>query len=749
MQKLKKNILNINKKNTEIALLIFLIFILAIIVGVNRINTSNFIPINGDFQNYNPVRRFLNGEIPFKDFAVYLGCGHLILLSIIQIIVGNNFTASLFVTNMMTMLIFELTVFTISFFILKNKKQALYMAVIFGIINILRPYVLESNLSPEFISALDFGIQPGVSARMIRVAIIPIIAILTYLGNIYLENSKKEYIINYKDLIKKIYLAVIAGGAILWSNDGGIATYISISFVYFLWLVKKYKKDIKSIIKYTFMYIGVSILSFIILAMFITRGNIGAWFEFNLGVSSYQRWYYGSNINEKSNISLLDIDLSILNVVMIGIAFYYIYKLFKAKEKNDIINYGLLTFLVITSILSAYLYQLLSGGISKNMLVLVLLVIVCTYIVKLVINMLKEKRYLKYLKTVTIIVAIGVILNNSWLHFYNIKHRDPNAIYIEELGGYFTEYGDSIKLAMEKIGNQKIFSTYASAVEVATGQFQPNGIDYIIHCLGDKQREEYMNVFRQGDFKYVCTVDRDFNNYRYWTKNANWFFYRELYKDYKPTFVTEYNLFFEKKDIKSNIEVNAQIDTIKQDDHTYILQIQTDDESFNGMVDVKVSYNSNFKRNFFRTLDINRYVFVEDTTGHELANGGNSDFFIPNESDGYFIPITILDGKGEVKITTYPERNTELEINSAEILDFFDVMFKYCAASKDKNIDNNIIFVDNTSENKVILDGVKSIKINETERKILSCTNEDNFIKLELDGSGEDFKYPNCFEVIK
>lgn len=749
MEQLKKKILNINKQRVEIVLLIFFIVILAIIVGINRINTSNFFPINGDFQNYNPIRRFLDGQIPFKDFAVYLGSGHLILLSLIQILVGNNFTASLFVTNMMTMLIFELTVFTVSFFVLKNRKQALYMAVIFGVINILRPYILTSNLSWEFINALDFGIEPGNSARMIRIAIVPIIAILTYLGNRYLDNSKNEFIINHKVLIKKIYLSIIAGGAILWSNDGGIATYISISFVYFLLLIKQYKKDIKSIIKYTFMYIGISMVSFVLLTTIITRGNLLSWFEFNLGVSSYQKWYYGTDMNYKTNISLFDIDLSILNAVMIVIAFYYIYKLFKSKDRKDIISYGLLTFIVTTSILSAYLYQLLSGGTSKDMLVLTLLVLVCAYIVRLIINMLKEKTYVKYLKTVTIIITFGVILNNFWLHFYNIKHRDTNAVYIEELGGYFTQYGDSIKLAMEKIGDQKIFSTYASAVEAATGQFQPTGIDYIIHCLGDMQREEYMNVFRQGDFKYVSTVDRPFNSWRYWAKNANWFFYRELYKDYKPTFVTEYNSFFEKSESESDVKVNTQINTIKQDDHTYIIQIQADDATFNGMADIRISYNSNFKRSFFRTLDINRYVFVEDTTGHKLANGGNSDFIIPNESEEYLIPITILNGQGEVKITTYPERNTELEINSAEVLGVFDVMFKYCATSRDKNIEGNIIYVDNTIENQYILENIKSIKINETVRNVISLTEEGNFIKLELDGSGEEFKYPNCFEVIK
>lgn len=743
MERIKEKI--INKKNIELILLIVIVILLAVIVGINRIENSNFFPTNGDFQNYNPIRRFLDGQIPFKDFAVYLGSGHLILFSVVQLIVGNNFTASLFVTNMLTMLMFELTVFVVGFLVLRNKKQALCVTIIFGVINILRPFSIMNVLNTEFVSALDFGIQPGNSARMIRIAIVPIIVVLTYLGNKILD--KRD--IKHKKLIKKIYLSIIAGGTILWSNDGGIATYISISFIYFLWLIKQYKKDVKSIIKYIFMYIGISMFSFFVLVTIITRGNVLSWFEFNFGVSSYQKWYFGAEIEGKKNFSLLDIDLSILNVVMIILAIYYIYKLFKDKEEKNIICYGLLSFVIIASILSTYLYQILSGGISKDMLMLILLILIFSYIVKLIINSMNEKVFTKYLKAVTIILSCGIILNNVWLHFYNIKHRDTNAVHIEELGGYFTKYGDSIKLAMEKIGDGKIFSTYASAVEAATGQFQPTGIDYIIHCLGDKQREEYMDTFRQGDFQYVSTVDRDFNTWRYWIQNANWFFYRELYKDYKPSFVTEYNLFFEKNENATSTEIATQINIEKENDHTCTIKIETNNDNFNGIADVKIAYNSKFKRSFFRTLDINKYVFVEETSGAELANGGYVNFNIPNESDGYFIPITILDGKGEVKITTYPERNTELEINSAEVLDIFDVMFKYCVTSRDKNIEGNIIYVDNTIENQYVLDNVKSIKINQTVRNVLFTTEEGKFIKLELDGRGEEFKYPNCFEVIK
>ena len=51
---------------------------------------ADFSPINGDFQNYNVVRRFLSGQTVYADFAAYLGCGHLFIGSILTFIFGGG-----------------------------------------------------------------------------------------------------------------------------------------------------------------------------------------------------------------------------------------------------------------------------------------------------------------------------------------------------------------------------------------------------------------------------------------------------------------------------------------------------------------------------------------------------------------------------------------------------------------------------------------------------------------------------------
>ena len=746
MKKLNKGKLNKNK--LEIIAIVAILLILAIIVGVNRIKLSNFNPINGDFQNYNPVRRFLDGQIPYKDFAVYLGTGHLILLSFFQLILGNNFTISLFITNMVTMLCFELTVFVVSFLILKNKKKALYVTLFMAAINILRPQFVN-YLNQDFINALNFGLAPGNSARLIRIVILPILVLLIYAGFKFIDNTQNQKISTHKQLAKKIYMAIIAGTAILWSNDGGIATYISISLIYFILLIKQYKTNIKEIIKYTFMYIGISAISFLLILAVITRGNVLSWFEFNFGVSSYQKWYYGAAY-WKENISLVGIDVSIINTLLITMAIYYIYKTLIEKNTDDILRYAMLAFVAIASILTAYLYWFLSGGTSKDMINLVMLILIVNYAVLILDKVKKEVNIAQILKVGVIVLSVATIVTNVGTQLKNRKNRDTNAIYIESLGGYFTDLGESIEYAINRIGKEKIFSTYASAIEAATGQFQPTGTDYIIHCLGDKQREEYIGKFKQENFKYVVDVKDNKDGYRYWIRNANWFFYKELYKEYKPTFLTEYSVFYEKNDEKekNNNEEIGQIEKIKQDDGTYIIKVKTNDKTYNGIADVKLSYNTTFKRSFFKTLDINKYVCVKDTTVHTLSDSEHIDYNIPNKSEGYYVPITIINGEGEIEVTSYPINNSELEINNAEINGYYDVMYKYCCANKDE-IGQNKLYIEANAENKIILQNAKAIKLGDRQANIINSIETEGKIELEIDDDASYFAYPNFFEVIK
>lgn len=50
------------------------------------------------------------------------------------------------------------------------------------------------------------------------------------------------------------------------------------------------------------------------------------------------------------------------------------------------------------------------------------------------------------------------------------------------------------------------------------GKFQPSGIDYIIHVLGDQYRKKYLESFKATDPKYLTTIREDFTYWEYWAK---------------------------------------------------------------------------------------------------------------------------------------------------------------------------------------------------------------------------------------
>ena len=70
--------------------------------------------MNGDFQNYNPVRRLLAGQAPYAQFAAYLGAGELYGVAAILLVVGNTFARSMFAADFLTWFCFELLILAVS-----------------------------------------------------------------------------------------------------------------------------------------------------------------------------------------------------------------------------------------------------------------------------------------------------------------------------------------------------------------------------------------------------------------------------------------------------------------------------------------------------------------------------------------------------------------------------------------------------------------------------------------------------------
>ena len=154
--------------------------LVALFFSLQRIFNVNFVCTNGDYQNYNALRRVLAGQIPYRDFANYLGMGA-ILLQAPLLLLHNSFAASLFVSHFVAAICFMLLVYLIFYLVTGHKLFS-------GAAALLLPKLVEAKLFtliPAFGIYTDYHLgllaKPNNSMRIVRL-FLPVLYCLIALG---------------------------------------------------------------------------------------------------------------------------------------------------------------------------------------------------------------------------------------------------------------------------------------------------------------------------------------------------------------------------------------------------------------------------------------------------------------------------------------------------------------------------------------------------------------------------------------
>lgn len=725
---------------------IVLIILICLVHAINATYTVDFFPINGTFQNFNVVRRLLDGQVPYRDFNIYLGMGHLYIGSLFTAIFGGNFSASLVAFSFLTILSFCMFSIIIGKTINGKTSKVPYLVTIILLVIIkTQPLIYTNCLSifEEIKNALNNCLNPGNSARFIRgTALIFIIVFSNFM--LYLTRKiifKIKISEKAKQWINLIALSIGAGVTFCWGNDYGIACWICSAIMIFF-ITFATTKNIKKTIIVEFVHIVTSIITIFVTILILTRGNIASWFSSIFGIGGAQTWYYGISKYEKSYY-IFDIDLSFITVLIALVCLYYLTKLYKNKASKDACKtYGILAYITMVSFAAINEYKLLSGGLAREVGYTILFFIIVYELIKKISQMLvdKKKEVLKVAKAIIIMCGVALLITNVKDSFvvFNFNSR---GTYVKELGGYLAELSNDVELAKKIVGDEKVFSTYSSALETVTNQYQPSGTDYIIHVLGDKQRKNYLEKFKSKNFKYVTTINETFTEYEYWIKNANWFFYRELYKTYIPVYTNSYQIFWEENEDNINIkDNNINIEIIKVDEKNVTIKVKTD-TNINGIADVKIKYDTKKDGSLSSKLILNKMAIATNIKEVELhENSDYSNWYLKGFGEEY-IPVTIINGEGEVTLTSQPSRDTTLNVENAECKLIYTTYFDYLPilenAYKDDNDRVNII-VKNNEKNKYILKNAKSIKLEDTEIKIIDIEDTINEIRIILDYNYDD-----------
>lgn len=628
---------------------------------------ANFYPINGTFQNFNPVRRLLDGQIPFSDFYDYLGLGHMYSGAFASIFIGDTYQDSLVVFEFLTLLSFSLLSIVIGKCIIKNYTTV----AIFTIIVLLSTMQFE-NIG--VINELKSLVSPGNSARLIRGMGLPLSAIF-FLFCIKNWNLTKEKFSQLNDETKiTIILGSTAGLSILWSNDygfsnvGAIALLVAIQFFFNIYQKSfNYGKITIHYLKLTIIFTISLLISFFIFGEILTYGNIHKWLSITIGIGQYQNWYYNSG----ANFYIYDLELSTSTVFQTLITIYYIINYLKKGWSNTTVTrYVIPAYVNLTCIVAIQQYKLFSGGYNYEVAHAVLFLTVFYELYNYIEQKLQIKLSEKTLKRLKIISMIAVLVLPSHKIYkeYREEHKTHEGILVQELGGYLTNHGNDLISAKHILKNKKFFSEYASAQEVVNNSYQPSGIDYIIHVLGDKQREKYLTIFANPSIEYAITINKEFTPWAYWAERANWFWFRELYKNWHQVFKNDFEVIWKKSEKQNVIKGNFDIKVKKISHSAYELTIDLEDK-ITGYADVLIDYKVSRRTKLSSLFVIKTVLKVQNLENLDVDKYYESNFIRPLGRE--YIPIKIVNGKGSILVTSLPERNTKLtiqEVNCSEII---------------------------------------------------------------------------------
>lgn len=769
-------------KKDDIIFVLFC-FMTAVIFASYRCFVGDFVAYNGDFQNYNVFRRLLDGQVQYRDFTNYLGNG-MVFINLPFIFLFRSFGESVFITNFTASILYSLIVFISFYTILRNRKKAYMIAALTAISAFVILHAgFQSSFYYDHVYDVVFLEELGHSMRTTR-AFLPFMLV----GIFYLiKNSVKRErlfweLLCYKRLIIPVFF--ILGFLTVWSNDFG---YACVGCLFIILVLLNIFGGNNLPVHRRLPGYGVAILSAAVGALLsivmITHGNVKDYIINSMGVADYQFWYYGSMYGKYMTIADLFSDGSFraLTVIFFLHAVCFLVEVIKGRADDDSVCK---LFLHSTCYGAALIYVIGSGSHNYTPAKIITYIFLLEWIwkgikkirfidmVKRVWDFLPKKRLLRiqrvfskiscmmyanrrtiYFFTMLLLYCISVNMLRENISYHNreeIKGLDVNSVIGSGLDEYAGEFSDG-----------SLFSTYAGAMETVNGIFQPTGTDYIIHVLGDEQRQKYMDTFRQNDYPYASTLKNEYTQWEYWASRANWFFYRELLLDYKPVKETNYSVIWEKAEKENAVETETCLSWEYMNESTCKIDLELPDYEDEAYVDLYLKYDTVWTQDRLRNGGLRKVLCVQDG-GEQYNNyGGNACYYLRERSEGCYIPVHVRNGKGYAYISSYPLSCTKLEnvavsvenvikepAYALHVTNYTDLN-RYISASGVRQ-DGMLLKFDNTEFVYGKLENAAQISSGDEIGIVNSVWRDGNYIYVSLQNAvnSRKFVYPNQLDVV-
>lgn len=666
---------------SEIILTTSLLFVilLAYLSANNYKINLDFKPYNGAFQTFNPLRRIYEGEIPGRDFNPYLGLGTTYVNAFITYIFGGDFAASQFSTHFISLILHLITLVTLFFLSGVTIKKSI-VASSFIILAI--SFDLK-RLAPFWELA-----GPGNSNLSIRSALPFLTSLAIFLVFRFCRRNPKLF---YS------IVGCIIGIQPLWSNDYGLPSCLTLTVIIIIDFVKKERA--KKLFKATLLFVS-AFIAFFLAASILTVGHPLDWVRDNFsGVAADQFWYYVWYNGKNKIFSLTDIFshpfLYIYSGLIILLTMYTLFKsytiklllllyvsitVFGAGILSSVggaisVHYYLASILVSFFIFSLLIYLFISNFISGEKKLRL----------KKILENKINKYYTKQIKHCLLIILIifyttSLVTNSSTYQLFSLNSKN-NLFFIKELGGWLpNRWNHAIEIAKDingelknELPTQRVLSTYSSAMDVVAGAFNPTGIDYLIHALGDHTRTHYLEQFKNSKPKYITTLREDFTKWETWLRRTNWWFYREFVYNYQPVEATFYNIVWKRlEQPKSTNHSQAICRVIQESDNKVKINITTENKDDDKVyyIDIALKYHLKVEHSGIPIIGGRGLVNAteqETALTRSIAKDSNRSYGMPPSHKNWHIPIEHRLGTVSVlEITGYPKERSKLIVEACQ-----------------------------------------------------------------------------------
>ena len=488
------------------------------------------IVLDGAMQTWFALDEFADGRQLGRDFQSYLGVTMILsLLPVYEIFGGSLFASSVAASAAMAMCL---------------------LATAYGIVRLIgigspaTRWILIAAVAAVLMSMT--ALNTGNSLRPVRWGL-PFL-MLPFVMQALLAMRKGVTI------RAGLVLGAVGGVGVLWSNDSGIPAFASLGLAILLCGAGGWRQTALTAMVYVlsaFVIAGAILLA-------VTHGEPGGWLSYNFGaVRQDQIWYFAPWARDHRIMGLSDITLLIdemrpstrvavaLLAGSVGIAI-----LRRLRGRGSPIRLGTFVFVGLTALGTSLIPQIggpISDGYSRGTIVIGLAAPFIVFrhrligALRLLSTRMRSGRVDAALLCMLAILIAGL---HSGRTAAGAVIHGWGGIYVPELGLVVAQARADDLSALREMrqsfdaaavaAEERVQSTYPSAVGILLSAEAPTAFGAIIHALGAENRGRFTEVIAERRVPFALTAHYPMPFWPDWNIRSSWPYFRALHLNFEP-----------------------------------------------------------------------------------------------------------------------------------------------------------------------------------------------------------------------